>query len=421
MVAKFDFGIVGGGPAGYTAAFQARKAGKSVVLFEKDLIGGVCLNRGCIPTKTILHSAELLEEMKNSACLGIESEGVKVDFEKVMAHKDEVVAKIRKNLELALKNSGTVVIKETAEILNSHTISAGNEIYECREIICATGSKPAIPPAFNFDGKFILNSDDILNLRTLPKSVVIAGSGAIGTEWARIFSAFGVNVTVVELAEHLLPLADIEVSKRLERIFKSKKIKFFTSTSVEKVDCDGNTNGNECKVTLSNGTVLSADFILMATGRKPIDHNKIDGIKYLGDIYGSIQLAHFAIKQAISETAQIPFCEDLIPSVIYGNPEIAWVGMREQDLEAGTYQKSTFLISALGKSHCDNSTDGFIKLLSQNDLIVGAHIVSKEASALIQEILIAMQNKISVEKLKEVCFAHPTYSEGIFECLCTLK
>lgn len=421
MVAKFDFGIVGGGPAGYTAAFQARKAGKSVVLFEKDLIGGVCLNLGCIPTKTILHSAELFEEMKNSACLGIESEGVKVDFEKVMAHKDEVVAKIRKNLELALKNSGTVVIKETAEILNSHTISAGNEIYECREIICATGSKPAIPPAFNFDGKFILNSDDILNLRTLPKSVVITGSGAIGTEWARIFSAFGVNVTVVELAEHLLPLADIEVSKRLERIFKSKKIKFFTSTSVEKVDCDGNTNGNECKVTLSNGTVLSADFILMATGRKPIDHNKIDGIKYLGDIYGSIQLAHFAIKQAISETAQIPFCEDLIPSVIYGNPEIAWVGMREQDLEAGTYQKSTFLISALGKSHCDNSTDGFIKLLSQNDLIVGAHIVSKEASALIQEILIAMQNKISVEKLKEVCFAHPTYSEGIFECLCTLK
>lgn len=418
---KYDFGIIGGGPAGYTAAFQARKAGKTVVLFEKDLIGGVCLNLGCIPTKTILHSAELFEEMKNAACLGIESEGVKVDFEKVMAHKDEVVAKIRKNLELALKNSGTVVIKETAEILNSHTISAGNEIYECREIICATGSKPAIPPAFNFDGKFILNSDDILNLRTLPKSVVIAGSGAIGTEWARIFSAFGVNVTVVELAEHLLPLADIEVSKRLERIFKSKKIKFFTSTSVEKVDCDGNTNGNECKVTLSNGTVLSADFILMATGRKPIDHNKIDGVKYVGDIYGSIQLAHFAIKQAISETAQIPFCEDLIPSVIYGNPEIAWVGMREQDLEAGTYQKSTFLISALGKSHCDNSTDGFIKLLSQNDLIVGAHIVSKEASALIQEILIAMQNKISVEKLKEVCFAHPTYSEGIFECLCTLK
>ena len=203
---KYDFGIIGGGPAGYTAAFQARKAGKTVVLFEKDLIGGVCLNRGCIPTKTILHSAELFEEMKNSACLGIETEGVKVDFEKVMAHKDEVVAKIRKNLELALKNSGTVVIKEAAEIINSHTISTGNEVYECGEIICATGSKAAIPPGFNFDGKFILSSDDILNFKTLPKSVVIAGSGAIGTEWARIFSSFGVEVTVVELAGHLLPL-----------------------------------------------------------------------------------------------------------------------------------------------------------------------------------------------------------------------
>ena len=421
QIVKYDFGIIGGGPAGYTAAFQARKAGKTVVLFEKDLIGGVCLNRGCIPTKTILHSAELFEEMKNSACLGIETEGVKVDFEKVMAHKDEVVAKIRKNLELALKNSGTVVIKEAAEIINSHTISAGNEVYECGEIICATGSKAAIPPGFNFDGKFILSSDDILNLKTLPKSVVITGSGAIGTEWARIFSSFGVEVTVVELAGHLLPLADIEVSKRLERIFKSKKIKFFTSTSVEKIDCNSDANANDCKVTLSNGENISADFILMATGRKPVEQKKIDGVKYLGDVYGSIQLAHFAIKQAFSETSQIPFCEGLIPSVIYGNPEIAWVGVREQDLEAGTYQKSTYLVSALGKSHCDNSTDGFIKLLAQNGRIIGAHIVSKEASALIHEVIIAMQNKIPVEKLKEVCFAHPTYSEGIFECLCALK
>lgn len=429
---KFDLGIIGGGPAGYTAAFQARKNGKTVVLFERDLIGGVCLNRGCIPTKTILHSAEVFEDVKNSACLGVEIPDVKVDFEKVMTHKDEVVAKIRKNLELALKNSGTIVIKKQAELINSNEIFCGCETYECGEIICATGSEPAAPSGFEFDGKFILNSDDILELKSLPKSVVIAGSGAIGTEWAWIFSAFGVEVTVVELAEHLLPLADIEVSKRLERMFKAKKIKFFTSTSVEKVDCTGalasetlknevETNSDGCKVTLSNGETIMADFLLMATGRKPVKFEKIDGVKYLGDVSGSIQLAHFAIKQALSEIAQIPCDETLIPSVIYGTPEIAWVGAREQDLQAETYQKSSYLVSALGKSHCDNCADGFIKILSKDGLIIGAHIVSKEASALIQQIIIAMQNKISVEKLKEVCFAHPTYSEGIFECICNLK
>ncbi len=411
MVLKYDLGIIGGGPAGYTAAFQARKVGKTVVLFEKDSVGGVCLNRGCIPTKTILHSAEVFEEMKNSANLGVNVDGVTVDFEKVMAHKDEVVAKLRKGLELGLKNSGTVVVKEFAQIVDANTIKTEQEVYECTEIICAVGSQPAIPPCFKFDGEFVLNSDNILNLKTLPKSVVIAGSGAIGVEWARIFSAFGAEVTVVELAEKLLPLADIEVSKRLERIFKTKKIKFYTSVSVEKIDA------NQHSVTLSNGEVLNPDFILMATGRKPIPHEKIDGVKYLGDVSGEIQLAHYAIRQALFETAEINYDKNLIPSVIYGTPEIAWVGAREQDLEVGTFEKSTYLVSALGKSHCDNSTEGFIKILTRDGFIIGAHIVSKEASAMIQQLVIAIQNKIPVEKLREVCFAHPTYSEGIFECL----
>lgn len=412
MVLKYDLGIVGGGPAGYTAALYARKAGKSVVLFERDLIGGVCLNRGCIPTKTILHSAEVFEEMKNASCFGIEAQDIKIDFEKVMEHKEAVVEKLRKNLELVLKNSGTVVVKKYAQIVDAHTIAAEDEIFECGEVISAVGSVPAIPTSFKFDGKFVLNSDDILNLKTLPKSVVIVGSGAIGTEWARIFASFNVDVTVVEMAKNLLPIADIEVSKRLERIFKSKKIKFYTEVSVDKIDSDN--------VTLSNGEVLNPDFILMAAGRKPVEHTKIDGVKYIGDVNGSIQLAHFAIKQAICETAGISYDEKLIPAVIYGCPEIAWAGYREQDLDEGSFEKSTILISSLGKSHCDNCTDGFIKILSRDGLIIGAHIVSKEASALIQQLIIAMQNKIPVEKLKEICFAHPTYSEGVFECICKM-
>lgn len=413
MTQQFDLGIIGGGPAGYTAAFQARSKGLSVVLFEKDKVGGVCLNRGCIPTKAILHSAELYEEMKSATELGITAENLSFDYSKVVERKDKIVEKLRKSLELSLKNSGVVVVNAEAKI-PSHTMKNGEnqvfangEIYECKKIITATGSKPRDFDGLRFDHKFILSSDDILNLKTLPKSIVIIGSGAIGIEWARILSAFDVEVTIVEMADHLLPLADIEVSKRVERIFKSKKIKFYTSNGIEKIE-----NQN---VTLKSGETLTPELVLLATGRTPQPIENCDIC--IGDACGKIQLAHFAIKQAVAEIANIEFNENLVPSVVYGCPEIAWIGKREQDLEEGNYKKSNILISALGKSHCDNCSDGFIKLLSQEGKIVGAHIVSKEAASLIQEITIAMQNNIAIDDLKKVCFAHPTYSEGIFECL----
>lgn len=413
MTQQFDLGIIGGGPAGYTAAFQARSKGLSVVLFEKDKVGGVCLNRGCIPTKAILHSAELYEAMKSATELGITTENLSFDYSKVVERKDKIVEKLRKSLELSLKNSGIVVVNAEAKI-PSHTMKNGEnqvfaneEIYECKKIITATGSKPRDFDGLRFDHKFILSSDDILNLKTLPKSIVIIGSGAIGIEWARILSAFDVEVTIVEMADHLLPLADIEVSKRVERIFKSKKIKFYTSNGVEKIENQS--------VTLKSGETLTPELVLLATGRTPQPIENCDIC--IGDACGKIQLAHFAIKQAVAEIANIEFNENLVPSVVYGCPEIAWIGKREQDLEEGNYKKSNILISALGKSHCDNCSDGFIKLLSQEGKIVGAHIVSKEAASLIQEITIAMQNNIAIDDLKKVCFAHPTYSEGIFECL----
>ena len=420
MIQQFDLGIIGGGPAGYTAAFHARIKGLSVVLFEKYKVGGVCLNRGCIPTKAILHSAELYEEMKSAQDLGIITENLSFDYAKVVEHKDKVVEKLRKTLELSLKNAGVVVVNAEASISDSpiqntsssagqeiETIRANGETYKCSKVIVATGSKPRDFDSLRFDHEFILSSDDILNLKALPKSIVIIGSGAIGIEWARILAAFDVEVTVIEMAEHLLPLADIEVSKRVERIFKSKKIKFYTSNGVKKIERN--------QVTLKSGEILTPELVLLATGRtpQPIENCKI----CIGDACGKIQLAHFAIKQAVAEVSGIEFNENLIPSVVYGCPEIAWVGKHEQDLEEGSYQKSNLLISALGKSHCDNCSDGFIKILSQDGKIVGAHIVSKEAAALIQEITIAMQNNITIDELKKVCFAHPTYSEGIFECL----
>ncbi len=423
---KFDLGIIGAGPAGYTAAFHARAKGLSVVLFEKDKIGGVCLNKGCIPTKAILHSAELYEEMKCSSDLGIKCSDLSVDYEKVVERKDKIVEKLRRSLELALKNAGVVVVNAEATLSRisdfraaqadiqpspigrgEYLVQAGGEVYECEKIITATGSAPRDFENLRFDHEFVLSSDDILNLKKLPESIVIIGSGAIGIEWARIFSAFEVDVTIVEMAEHLLPLADIEVSKRVERIFKAKKIKTYLSNSVEKIE--------NRKVYLTSGDVLEPELVLLAAGRVP---QKIsDNVTCIGDACGKIQLAHFAIKQAAAEVSGIEFNDGLVPSVVYGCPEIAWVGKREQDMEEGTYKKATLLISALGKSHCDNCTEGFIKILSQDGKVIGVHIVSKEASALIQQITIAMQNNLSIEDLKRVCFAHPTYSEGIFECL----
>lgn len=401
---NYDLGIIGGGPAGYTAAFQARQKGLSVVLFEKDKVGGVCLNRGCIPTKAILHSAELYEELKCVSDLGINAENISVDYAKVIERKNSIVEKLRKSLELSLKNAGVAVVYAEAFIENGKIIANG-ETYECGQIITATGSIPRDFEGLRFDHEFVLSSDDILEMTTLPKSVAIIGSGAIGIEWARIFSAFGVEVSIIELADHLLPLADIEVSKRVERIFKSKKIKMYLNNGVEKIE--------NRTVTLKSGDVLTPECVLLAVGRFP---QKADGL-CIGDSCGKIQLAHFAIKQAVAQITGIEFDETLVPSVVYGCPEIAWVGKREQDLEEGTYQKSNLLISALGKSHCDNCTDGFIKILSKDGKIVGAHIVAKEASAMIQQITIAMQNSIAIDDLKKVCFAHPTYSEGIFESL----
>ena len=409
----YDIGIIGGGPAGYTAAFLAAGQGKSVVLFEKEFLGGVCLNKGCIPTKAILHSSELYKKTLKSADFGINVQGVSIDYKKVIERKNSVIERLRKGLELGFKNLKIKVVNLEAKILSKNEIEADGNVFNCGQIICAVGSSPRVVKGLEFDHKFLLSSDDILELEELPKSILIIGSGAIGVEWARIFNNFGVETTVVELAQNLLPIADIEVSKRLERNFKAEGIRFYTGTTVDKID--------DKEIYLSNGEILEPEIVLVGAGRQPNEVAKIDGVRYTGDVAGEIQLAHYAIKQAYEQIENIDFRKDLTPSIVYGSPEIAWVGKREQDLTGEEYKKSTLLVSSLGKAQCDGETEGFIKLLTQKDKIVGAHIVSSEASAMLQQILIAIQFGVSVERLKEVCFPHPTYSEGIFESLFRLK
>ena len=406
----FDYGIIGGGPAGYTAGMMLAKQGKSVVLFEKDKLGGTCLNKGCIPTKSFLHSSDLYAQLCKASNIGINADNISLDFSKVVEKKNQTVEKIRKSLELAVKNSGVNVIYSEACVKDKDTIVADNKEYKVEKIILATGSKPCEIKGMEFDGEFIINSDDILNLTTLPKSIIIVGSGAIGIEWARILSNFGVEVSIVELAEHLIPLADTEVSKRIERIFKQKKIPFFLNDCIEKIE-------NKI-VTLKSGKVLTSEKILVAVGRIPVCP-KCDSDSILGDACGEIQLAHYAIHQAKAEVLGIPFDKTLVPSVIYGEPEIAWVGLREQDIDE-TYKKSMLPVTALGKAWCDDCTDGFIKLITKEDKIYGAHIVSKEASSLIHILLTAIQNKLTIKDLQKLCFAHPTYAEGIFDILMSI-
>ena len=408
----FDYGIIGSGPAGNTAAFIAAKQGFSVVLFEKDELGGVCLNRGCIPTKTILHSVELYNDVKNAENIGIEVQDIKLNLPKIMERKDKVIETLKRGIEQGIKANKITYVHAEAKIVDKNTIEADGKEYKCTKIIAGTGSTPKELKGLEFDHKFIVDSDDLFKMTDIPKNVAIVGAGAEGIEWARIFKCMGAEVTLIEKTSRLLPPADTEVSKRLERIFKQQGIKFFTSTTIEEI--------KDKELKLSNGETLNPDYVLVAVGRNITRLENDDNVTYLGDAYGSIMLATFAMYQARALLSDIVFDNVFIPSVVFGTPEIAWIGANEQDLPNGSYEKVVYPLTALGKAYCDNATDGFVKILTYQDYIIGAHIVGKEASALIHQFAIAMQNNIKVSELKKVCFAHPTYSEAVYESILRL-
>ncbi len=421
----FDLGIIGAGPAGYAAAIRASQKGFSVVLFEKEHVGGTCLNKGCIPTKTILHSCSVLSEMKNSAKFGVSAENISFDFAKIQERQKTVSEKIRKSLTALIKSYGVTIVEEEAKITAYNKIND----YEVKNIVIATGSKPNVI-RFNGDYSedFVMTSDDVLNMIELPQSILIVGSGAIGVEWARILSSLGVKVSVVEMMNQLIPTADFEVSQRIERLFKKSRIDFYTQTTIEKIEGS--------LVSLSNGKVVEVEKVLLGAGRSTDTVNvddcfktDVDNVYAIGDVNRISMLAHSAMKQAeelidyIVDGKKPHFDKNLVPSVIYGTPEIAAIGATEQQLQEKNieYKKSLFPISALGKAYADDKIEGFIKILATDDEILGAHIISEEASAMIQQIAIAMVNKVSPKKLHEVIFAHPTYSEGVAESILDLE
>lgn len=432
---NYDIAILGLGPSGLRFAREALKAGLNVIAFEKASVGGTCLNLGCVPTKTILASTEVFSKLSCCQKFGIKSFDQKplFSYENMCQKKDKVVEKLKAAIVKDLENKGLAIVYAEAKIKidkNIASLIADGIEYKAVKIIAATGSKPMEIKGLEFDSKSILTSDDVLNLYSLPKSLLIIGSGAIGVEWARIFNTLNVDVTVVEKAPVLLPVADIDVSARVERMFKIAKIKFFNNAFV--------TDYTDGIATLSNGTKIACEKILVAAGRKKVYPkfctdfelrvNKdcttnIDNLYVIGDASGAPMLAHVASYQAYSLFGSLylnkPYHMPPSPSVIYGTPEIASIGTREQDIDSkDDYKICKLPVSYLPKAWCDDEIDGFIKIITHFDKIAGAHIVSKEASALIMQIAIAMKGNLGVEDIKEVIFAHPTYSEGIIEAIC---
>lgn len=430
---KYDVAIIGLGPSGLEFAKCALKDGLRVIAFEKSSAGGTCLNLGCVPTKTLLGCAEVFSKIKNCSKFGIEldSSSVKFSYPNMCKKRVDVVTKIRSALIKELESKGLEIVNSCASIAfdgENASVAADEKVYGANYVIAATGSKPNCIKGFNFNSIDFVSSDDLLSCDSLPKSILIIGSGAIGVEWATILNTLGVEVCVIEMAQSLAPSCDIDISSRIERIFKMNKIKFYKGTTL--TDYSGG------KATLSNGVEINCDEIFCAAGRKPVLPD-IKGIELqlnndcttnianlfvTGDASGGKMLAHAASYQAralynhLFKGAKYQISD--IPSVIYTHPEIASIGIREQDIEDKDLYKIVKLpVSYLAKSWCDGEIDGFIKLIIKDNRIKGAHIVSKEASALIMQIAVMMKANMDLDMINDIVFAHPTYSEGIAEAI----
>ena len=425
----YDIAVIGMGSAGIEAINLALKNGLSVIAFEENEVGGTCLNKGCIPTKAILHSANLFHEIKNAANIGINAENVSFDWKKILNRKNEIVTKFKNAINLSLSKKITIIDSkaEINKVNDEISIIANNETYKAKNIIIATGSVPMELPNLKFDKNKILNSDDMFNLDELPKNIVIIGSGAIGLEWAEILSAFNSNVTIIEKAKNLAPNMDLDIQKRLDRILKQKNITFFKDDFVAEI------NNNE--LTLNSGKLVSYDKILVAVGRKkilpksniditinPDFTTNLNNVYVIGDCSGDIMLAHNASFQARKVVDKIifnkPIKKQLVPSAIYITPEIAAVGLKEQDIiDKAAYKIQKFMVPSLAKSWCDNQADGFIKVILKDDIIVGAHIVSKNAVELVSIFSILINKQIKKDEIIDMIFPHPSYSEMILELM----
>jgi dihydrolipoamide dehydrogenase len=443
-----DIAIIGAGPGGYVAAIKAAQLGGQVCVIEKGELGGTCLNRGCIPTKTLCSSAKLASMVKNAVEFGIDIKEANIDFAKVMSQKDEVVKKLVNGVGTLFKGNKIKSIKGVGKIIHPGKIEVTKpdgsvELVEARNIIIATGSEPANIPIFEIDEKQVLTSTGALELTALPKSFLIVGGGVIGCEFASIFNAFACEVTIAELLPTILSTEDVQVIRQMQALLKRKGIKIVTKANITKVS----KSENGVTAELESGEKFQTEKMLISIGRKlnlegiglenigvKIENGRVtvnehmqtnvENIYAVGDIANRFQLAHVASKEGIVAAQNCMGVSAVmdygtIPTCIFTLPEIARVGLTEEQAKKEGYEVKTgrFPFMANGKALGMREADGFVKIVSDaetND-ILGVHILGPNASELIHEASLAIKLNASVEDLAHSIHAHPTLSEAVME------
>lgn len=446
---KYDIAIIGGGPAGYTAAERAAAGGLKTVIFEKKAIGGVCLNEGCIPTKTLLYSAKLLDYAKGAAKYGISvPDGISFNLEKIIDRKDKVVKKLTGGVKMTVKSYGAELVEKEAVITGESNgliqISAGGENYEVTYLLVCTGSDTVIPPIKGLSEVDYWTSKEALEMTVLPKSLAIIGGGVIGMEFASFFHSMGVKVSVIEMMPEILGAMDKETSAMLRTEYQKRGINFQLNSKVTEVSPAGVTIEKAGKSSL-----IEADKILVSVGRKAnlnqvgLDKLKVEllrnGVKVdehmltshpkvyaCGDITGHSMLAHTAIRESEVAINHILGLEDrmnyhCVPGVVYTNPELAGVGKTEEELKAAgiSYHVQKLPMAYSGRFVAENETgNGLCKLiLDDEDRIIGCHLLGNPASEIIVVAGIAVQYGYTVEEFQKTVFPHPTVGEIYHETL----
>jgi dihydrolipoamide dehydrogenase len=450
---KYDVIVIGSGPGGYVAAIRASQLGLKTAVVEKDEIGGVCLNWGCIPTKALLKSAQVFNYMKHAADYGIKLEGEPMpDFEAIIKRSRDVADGMSKGVQFLFKKNKIDLLQGFGKLTEGIKVevtdsSKKSTTYEASHIILATGARSRELPNIKIDGKKIIGYRKAMTLPKMPKSMVVVGSGAIGSEFAYFYNSMGVDVTLVEYMPAILPIEDEEVSKQLERSFKKAKMKVMTSSSVENVD----SSGKLCKVTVKTKKgeeVIEAEVVLSAVGiatnleglgleeagvktekgKVIVDdyyRTNIEGVYAIGDIVHGPALAHTASHEGITCVEAIaglnpePIDYGNIPSCTYTNPEVASVGMTEKQAKEAGYEIKVgkFPFSASGKASASGNKEGFVKVIydAKYGEWLGCHMIGDNVTEMIAEVVAARKLETTGHEIIKTIHPHPTMSEAIME------